>query len=113
MKPGSVILTDLPQADGAKKIRPALVLALFPPFDDYLVCGISTQLRHAVPNFDDILTTDDPDFLTSGLKTTSLVRLGFLNSLPDERIAGVLGEISPDRLQRLCQNLADFIARKP
>lgn len=27
-----------------------------PPFDDYLLCGISTQLRHVVPDLDEILT---------------------------------------------------------
>ncbi len=113
MKPGSVVLTELLQADGTRKVRPVLVLALVPPFDDSLVCGIFTQLRQAVPNFDDILTMGDPDFETSGLKTTSLVRLGFLSSLPDKRIAGVLGVISPDRLHRLRKNFADFIARKP
>ena len=32
------------------KPRPAVVLDLLPLFDDALACGISTQLRHAVPN---------------------------------------------------------------
>jgi len=44
MKQGDVILTSMPQADGQVKNRPALFLRILPPFDDALVCGISTQL---------------------------------------------------------------------
>ena len=45
MKEGDVVLTSFAQADGAKKNRPALLLCELPPFGDFLVCGISTQLQ--------------------------------------------------------------------
>lgn len=45
MKEGHVVLTPLPQADGQIKSRPALLLRQLPPFGDFLVCGISTQIR--------------------------------------------------------------------
>ena len=44
MKPGDVVLTPLPQADQVIKNRPAVALCQMPPFGDWLVCGISTQL---------------------------------------------------------------------
>lgn len=50
MKEGDVVLSRLPQADGAVKNRPALVLRAMPPFGDLLVCGSSRQLGHRVEN---------------------------------------------------------------
>ncbi|MBE2202264.1 MAG: type II toxin-antitoxin system PemK/MazF family toxin [Anaerolinea sp.] len=53
MKQGDIVLTPLPQANGQVKNRPALFLRVMPPFNDALVCGISTQLRQQLPNFDE------------------------------------------------------------
>jgi len=50
---GDVVLTVLPQADGRLKNRPAAVLRRMPPFDDWLVCGITTQQQHGAEGFDD------------------------------------------------------------
>jgi mRNA interferase MazF len=44
MKEGDVVLTPIPQADGVIKNRPAIVLRTMPPYRDFLVCGVSTQL---------------------------------------------------------------------
>ncbi len=46
---GSICLISIPQADGKQKIRPVLLLKQFPPFNDYLVCGISTQIQQLLP----------------------------------------------------------------
>lgn len=53
MKQGDIVLTPLPQANGQVKNRPALFLRVMPPFNDALVCGISTQLRQQLPNFEE------------------------------------------------------------
>ncbi len=105
MKPGDVVLAELPQVDGIAKMRPALVLGLLPPFDDCLVCGISTQLRHKTLEFDEIIYSEDDDFEQSGLVETSLVRLGFLGVLPRRTILGAIGSVSPARHRRLIRNL--------
>ena len=78
MKEGDVILTPVPQADGTIKNRPAVILREMPPYKDLLVCGVSTQLHQQVKDFDAIISRSDADFATSGLKSESLVRLGFL-----------------------------------
>ena len=75
MKPGDIVLTPLPQVDGQVKPRPAVVLDLLAPFDDPLACGISTQLRHAVPGFDEFMQPHDDDFRQSGLKAASVSRV--------------------------------------
>lgn len=113
MQEGDVILTPLPQADGRIKNRPALVLRQMPPFGDFLVCGISTQLHQRVNNFDEIITSDDNDFALSGLLADSLIRLGFLAVLPSSQIAGSIGKISPERHRRLLQTLSNYLIHKP
>jgi mRNA interferase MazF len=111
MTEGDVVLTSILQADGSMKNRPAILLREMPPFKDFLVCGISTQLRHQVENFDSLIAFGDPDFKTSGLTRDSLIRLGYLAVLPRKQILGVIGSISPARhralLERLSKHLMD------
>ncbi len=109
MKAGDVAIAILPQAGGIWKPRPVVVLCAMPPFGDWLVCGVSTQLRHEVVGFDEVLTTTERDFVSSGLKSDSLIRLGFLLALPQQEIAGRIGEISSARHQRLLRNLANHL----
>jgi len=82
MKEGDVVLTPIPQADGSIKNRPAILLREFPPYKDFLVCGVSSQLHQQVKGFDEIVSSSDPDFAAGGLKSESLIRLGFLAMLP-------------------------------
>jgi mRNA interferase MazF len=111
MKAGSVVLTPLPQADGRLKNRPALVLGPVAPFDDVLVCGISTQLHLAVPDFDEVIGEGDADFGSSGLDARSLIRLGYISTVPLSSVKGRIGRISAVRHARLVRQLSDFIAR--
>ena len=113
MTEGDVLLASLLQADGAPKDRPVLMLCRMPPFEDFLVCGISTQLQQAVPEFDEIVLTADSDFATSGLKAASLIRLGYLAVLPRAEFKGRIGSISPSRLNRLRTRLSEFLRPAP
>ena len=109
MTEGDILLTPLQQSDGRIKNRPVVVLRVMPPFDDLLVCGVSTQLRHAVPDFDEIISVDEDDFYETGLKKTSVIRLGYLAVLPTGNFAGTLGHITTERHDRLLTQLAEFI----
>jgi mRNA interferase MazF len=88
MKQGDVVLTAVPQANGLLKNRPAIVLRELPPYGDFLVCGVSSQLHQRVKDFDEIISLSNPDFTSSGLRSESLIRLGFLAVLPLKAIAG-------------------------
>ena len=88
MTEGDVALTPLPQADGETKARPAILLRQVPPFSDWLVCGVSTQLHHEVIGFDDLIAPSHADFAGSGLKAPSLIRLGFHAVLPSKALLG-------------------------
>jgi mRNA interferase MazF len=109
MKEGEVVLSPFPQSDGKTKNRPALILRVMPRFGDLLVCGISRQLRHHVQDFDEIISSSDSDFASSGLLDSSLVRLGFLALLPSDAFIGDIGFISPDRHKRLLRRLANYL----
>ena len=105
MNESDVLLAPLPQSDGRIKNRPVVFLRRMPPFQDFLVCGVSTQLRQAVPDFDEIISDVCDDFNTSGLKSTSVIRVGYLAVLPSSHFLGRIGHISDARRDRLIKNL--------
>src|SRR5438105_3803946 len=109
MKEGDVVLTPIPQADGVIKNRPAIILREMPPYGDFLVCGVSTQLDKEVKGFDEVIDVTDEDFKSTGLRITSLVRLGFLAILPNAQIIGAIGAISSSRHRKLLKTLSDYL----
>jgi mRNA interferase MazF len=109
MKERDVILVPVPQSDGEAKRRPAILLRTMPPFGDFLVCGISTQLRQRVVGFDEVIGKSGPDFSMSGLRQDSLIRLGFLAVFAADQVFGSIGEISAQRHQGLLKKLADHL----
>lgn len=113
MKAGAVALAQIQQADGRMKPRPVVMLQEMPPYEDLLVCAVSSQLRHECPGFDEIISTGDDDFKTSGLKVSSLIRLGLIATIPRTAILGELGAISKVRLEGLRLRLAAHIRSEP
>ena len=109
MNEGDLALALLPQADGQIKNRPVVLLRRLPPFGDFLVCGISTQLHQRV-GFDEDIAAVDPEFAASGLKAASLIRLGFLAVLPDSALLGRIGTLSSIRRLRLLANLCRHLS---
>src|SRR5215204_3655982 len=107
MNQGDVILTPVPQADGIFKNRPAIFLREMPPYRDVLACGISTQYQE-VKGFDEVVHSADLDFSVTGLRATSLIRLGFLTVLPRNAVIGSIGAISSQRHKRLLKRLSDY-----
>jgi mRNA interferase MazF len=108
MREGDVLLASLPQGDGTLKDRPTLFLKRM-PFQDFLVCGLSSQVQRAVPDFDETIAPADADFRTSGLKAASLIRLGYLAVLPRSEFKGRIGSVSAARRKRLLTKLSDFL----
>ncbi len=112
MNGGDVILTPIRQADGLIKNRPAVVLRIMPGFGDRLVCGVSTQLRHEIKGFDDLIDDSSQDFTKSGLQRASIIRLGFLAVLTESDILGKIGSIDAEGHQRLLERLSRFLAEQ-
>lgn len=112
MKEGDVVIVAMPQADGSVKNRPTIILREMPPFQDMLVCGVSSQLHQEVKGFDEIISPADSDFAASSLVGKSLIRLGFLTVIPQSQIVGVIGSVSSTRHQRLLGKLSNYLTRK-
>ncbi len=108
---GGIVLFRFPQADLAEgKLRPALLLGKVPgEYDDWLIAMISSQVRHYLPDFDELVQENDSDFAQSGLKTESVIRVGRLAIVEGETLLGEIGQISVERLKRVKRHLADWI----
>lgn len=113
MNDGDIVVAALRQADGSSKARPALCWKRMPPFQDVLVCGVSTRLQHMVTGFEELITPGDPDFPATGLRASSIFRLGYLAVLSHGQLTGRIGNISSQRLNRLLTTLAEFLRPKP
>ena len=109
---GQIILFKFPQTDQkAGKLRPALVLRkMLGQYDDWLICMISSQLHQKIRELDEIITTEDSDFIQSGLKLPSVIRVSRLAVVGGDILLGKLGQISHDRLIRVREHLARWIS---
>lgn len=109
MKAGDIALAILQQADGQLKLRPVLLLTTFPPFNDWLVCGISSQIRLAVSDLDSIIEEKDEDFELSGLQVASVIRTGFLATISSKDFPGTIGNISTERYHSVINHLVTHL----
>ncbi len=109
--PGQIILFKFPQTDlAAGKLRPALLLGELPgQYGDWLICMISSQARHYIQEFDEIVQPDDVDFARSGLKASSVIRVGRLAVVNGKALLGAIGEIDSERLRRVKARLANWL----
>lgn len=110
-KPGQIVLFPFPQANlAAGKTRLALLLGKLPgPYTDWLICMISSQLYQYIKEFDEFVDISDPDFANSGLKMSSIIRIGRLAVVEESILLGAVGEIDTERLKRIKKNLSDWL----
>jgi len=71
---------------------------------------VSSQIRHFVADFDEIIGEKDDDFSLSGLKTTSVIRVGRLAVVNGEIFLGSIGQIKPARLLGIKSRLANWLS---
>ena len=109
---GQIVLVPFPFADmSGSKLRPVLMLRQASHrYDDWLVCMVSSQLQQAEPDLDEILYQDENDFIATGLKASSVIRLTRLAVIDGAMLIGCLGAISDERLNRIRQRLATWLA---
>jgi mRNA interferase MazF len=108
---GQIVLTPFPHTDlSGAKLRPVLMLRRASRYDDWLVCMVSSKLDQAETGFDEVLAATDADFAASGLKAPSILRLSRLAVLDGTLLVGSIGNLGNDRLERIRQRLARWIA---
>jgi hypothetical protein len=73
---GDIVLIRYPNTDGSRgKRRPApLLKCVGNNFGDWFVCMVSTQLQHCIGGLEVVITANDPDFSSTGLRADSLLR---------------------------------------
>ena len=113
-KAGQLVVFRFPQTDLEDgKLRPALLLGKLPgEYDDWLICMVSSQTHQYIEGFDEIMKGSDEDFGESGLKVTSVIRVGRLAVVSGEILLGAIGQISSERLNRVKKHLSDWLSEK-
>ena len=111
METGSVIKVAFPQADGKIKFRPAIILAKLPPFNDWIVCGISSKINLEVEGLDIVINKNHSDFKLWGLPYPGIIRAGFIVTIPENMINGVIGNISNETRNQLIKNITDYLLK--
>ncbi|NSW76897.1 MAG: type II toxin-antitoxin system PemK/MazF family toxin [Candidatus Atribacteria bacterium] len=111
IKPGKIALLRFPQVDLKEhKLRPVLLVTQAPGgYTDWLVVMVSSQLTQAIPEFDEVIRKQDPDFPNSGPKKDSVIRVTRLAVVDQNLFIGAIGEISPERLHRIRHRIARWI----
>ena len=109
-----IVLFRFPQTDQQSwKLRPALEVRKLPGrYEDWLISMISSQLNHEIPGFDEIVSPEDSDFKKSGLKLTSLIRIGRLAVVNTDILVGNIGRINDMRLRRIRRKISQWIQSK-
>ena len=99
---GQIVLFKFPKTDlTVGKLRPALLIKLLSNgYDDCLVCMISTKTGREIPNLDEIISPNHPDFVQTGLKSESVIRVSRLAIVLEKILLGKIGKISTQRLEK-------------
>ena len=111
---GQIVLFRFPQTDlAAGKLRPALLLGRIPgPYEDWLVCMVSSQLQQYNEGFDEMVEDGNSDYNASGLKVPSVIRVGRLAVVAGNSLVGAVGEISSARLRRIKNRIAQWLTEE-
>jgi mRNA interferase MazF len=81
-------------------------------YGDWLICMVSSQTHQYIAGFDEIVKDSDEDFGESGLKVTSVIRVGRLAVVSGDILLGAIGQISSERLNRIKNHLSDWLSEK-
>jgi mRNA interferase MazF len=92
---GDVVLVPFPFADlSGNKVRPAVVVSADPQGPELIVAFVTSVLTNRSPRGAEIeLSQVDPEFIATGLKMDSLIRLDKLVTLSANIITRRLGKL--------------------
>lgn len=103
---GDVVLATFPFTDlTSSKVRPALVVSEEMIGDDVVLVAISSVVRANQFDTDLLLDSRHPDFSSSGLLRTSVIRTHHIATVQDQIITRVLGHLASGWLNEVDQRL--------
>lgn len=111
MKKGDIVIATLPTSDGSFKERPALIINVFSPYNDYLLCGISSQSKQNIKDVAFLIDIHDDYFGATGLHKSSIIRLNYLVTLSQDMIAGKIGFIPGLIFEKIVSKLIKLIKK--
>ena len=108
---GDIFLFRFPQTDLAiGKLRPALIIRqVGEVFDDWLICMISTRIKHQIPDLEMVIDPSQKDFAITGLKKPSLLRTSRLAVIQGKNLEGKIGSLPSHQFEILREKLANWI----
>ncbi len=111
IREGQIVLFEFPTVDGSDvKLRPALIVRRLPgPHSDWLICMISSQLAQGIADFDEVIDREASDWARSGLKMPSIIRISRVAVVNESILLGGIGEVEPDRLDKIKRKLSDWL----
>lgn len=99
-QPGDVVLVRFPFTDlSTAKLRPAVVLAT--RGDDVTIVGIFSGLPQLVRETWIPLSTQDPAFSDTGLKTTSVIKAERIAVIEQSIVVRKLGSLTPAKMDEV------------
>jgi mRNA interferase MazF len=114
MTKGKIVLVPFPFDDlTAEKVRPALCLTdPIGPHRHVIMAFISSQFQTAVTATDILLDASQKDFVATGLRVPSVLRLHRLVTLTSAIIRRELGQLSVDLQREVDRKLAALFGLK-
>jgi mRNA interferase MazF len=102
LQKGDIVLVSFPFTDlSATKLRPAVVLWVDKAGNDVTVCFISSQNLANISSEEFIINSTDPEFLETGLKSASKIRVSRLATLEKSFITRRIGKLGTILLTQL------------
>jgi len=99
-RPGDVVLVKFPFTDlTTTKLRPAVILATHA--DDLTIVGIFSSPPRASQETWIVLSSNDPNFSETGLKTTSVVKADRVAVIEQSVVVRNLGRLSPSQMEKI------------
>ena len=114
MNKGKIVLVPFPFDDlTAGKVRPALCLTdSIGPHRHVIVAFISSQVPPSVTATDIVLSPGQRDFMATGLRVPSVIRLHRLVTLTSSIIQRELGQLTADLQREVDRKLIALFALK-
>lgn len=111
MTAGSVVVTSIIQSNNENKMRPTVLLKQIPPYNDWLVCPVSSKTHNLVPGLDLLIKEEDEDFKTMSLQAPSIIRIGKLQAIPEKTIRAEIGRVTDRTYTTMIEQLVTWLKK--
>jgi len=108
---GDIVLFRFAQTNqNIGKLRPALLIKkIRAEYRDWLVCMVSTKIHQIIEDLDVVIHEEDEDFSSTGLKTSSLLRISRIAVVDEAIFEGRLGSIAGRRLRDVKERFSHWM----